>query len=309
MKRIRFDKKKIALSMLAVCCFFAIGWFDYATGTELRIFPLYFFPLIAVAWYLGKSCAILASLLATLLWVLAMYHGGRHYEHAYIWVVNTGMQSFTFIFISLMIVYLRQALSKEQHFSRTDLLTGLVNKRGLIDQTGPMVTLLHRQQRPVTLAYLDLDNFKKANDTLGHAYGDNLLRITSDIFLRSLRMCDICSRVGGDEFIILMPETTGQSAQIVLERIRLAIAVHESFQHIGVTASIGAINFNKAPICIEDLIIQADKIMYRVKGGGKNHVHIEYSENNQNDCAEPNSILHYPIPLRQPYNDSKATNT
>lgn len=126
----RFDKKKIAIFILAVCCLFAIGWIDYVTGTELRIFPLYFFPLIAVAWYTEKSLAIFASLLATFLWVSAMYLGGLHYEHAYIWVMNTLTQGITFIFITILIIHLRQALSKERRFSRTDLLTGLAKNAG-----------------------------------------------------------------------------------------------------------------------------------------------------------------------------------
>jgi len=288
MKRMHIDKKKIVIFIAAVFCLFAVGWIDYASGTELRIFPLYFFPLIAVAWYTEKSLAIIASLLATFLWVSAMYLGGRHYEHAYIWVVNTLTQGITFIFITILIIHLRQALSKERHFSRTDLLTGLVNKRGFIEQAGPMVTLLHRHRRPVTLAYFDLDNFKIANDTLGHAYGDDLLRTAAKIFLRSVRMSDICCRVGGDEFIVLMPETTVPSAYSVLERIRFDIAEHESFKRSGVTASIGAFNSNKAPAHIEKIISQADKVMYRVKGEGKNRVLIECSENNQDDHrAEP----------------------
>jgi diguanylate cyclase (GGDEF)-like protein len=122
---------------------------------------------------------------------------------------------------------------------------------------------------------MDLDNFKQVNDTRGHASGDDVLRKVGEILVSCLRTSDVAARVGGDEFVILLPDTTAESARIALEKIRARLAEAPDVQAFSVTASIGAVSYAQAPTDITVMIKAADELMYRVKGGGKDGIQIQ----------------------------------
>ena len=252
-----------------------IGLLDYLTGTELRIFPLYFLPLSLAAWYLDRGSSIFFSVLANLVWGVAILMHDPTYSHSYVWVINFLTQGSAFLVVSLMVESLRKSLHRERALSRTDPLTGLLNRRGLLEESERIVGLCHRQQRAITLAYLDLDNFKQANDTKGHDYGDMLLKAVASIFADCLRSTDVVGRIGGDEFAILLPETLSDDAWRVLERIRTTIADEPAFQACHVTASIGAVSYAHSPPELRTIIRAADNAMYEVKALMKNQVHVE----------------------------------
>lgn len=159
----------------------AIALADLLTGDEIRIFPLYFLPLTLVAWYFGRTVAIVASLLLTLVWLEVI------------------------------------------HMGRTDELTGLPNRRSFMEEGRGVVSLCRRHGWPATLAYVDLDNFKLANDRLGHEHGDAVLRRVAEVITTSLRRSDLTGRIGGDEFVVLLPETTPEGARETLEKVRRAM--------------------------------------------------------------------------------------
>lgn len=252
-----------------------IGIIDYRTGIEIRVFPLYFLPIVISSWFIGKSSAVFTAFLSSLAWAAAMYYGGRNYSRAYIWGINFLTQGTTFIVIALLVSYLRDALKRERSLSRTDSLTGLSNSRSFYEQAAGVLMLCNRNLRPVTLAYVDLDNFKHANDILGHLKGDELLRIVARVFSENLRSSDITARMGGDEFAILLPETTAQDAGTALEKIRHRLAQNPQFQVCSVTSSIGAVTYTQAPTDINVMIKAADELMYKVKANGKNYVLVE----------------------------------
>src|SRR5690606_16849596 len=119
-----------------------------------------------------------------------------------------------------------------------------------------------------------LDNFRQANDSLGHDHGDRLLKQVAGSLERSLRTSDICCRLGGDEFVVMLPETPIDQARQVLERVQRALAGEPLIRDAGITASIGAVYFPQAPAQIEPLVAEADQVMYRVKTSTKNRVEI-----------------------------------
>jgi diguanylate cyclase (GGDEF)-like protein len=252
-----------------------VGLVDHLSGTEIRVFPLYFLPLIPAAWVFGRTGAVSGSLLATFVWAASLYVAGRPYSHTYIWVINCVTQGVTFLVVSLLIAGLRKSLLRERILSSSDVLTGLANRHSFYTQAGIALALCQRSQKPVSLAYMDLDNFKQVNDTRGHASGDDVLRKVGEILVSCLRTSDVAARVGGDEFVILLPDTTAESARIVLEKIRARLAEAPDVQAFSVTASIGAVSYAQAPTDITVMIKAADELMYRVKGGGKDGIQIQ----------------------------------
>lgn len=133
----------------------------------------------------------------------------------------------------------------------------------------------HRAQRykhPLTLAYIDVDNFKTVNDRLGHTSGDKLLYIIAKTIQQQMRATDVIARMGGDEFVLLLPETGYEAAQVMIQRVRqqLLKAVHTQAFFVGF--SIGAVTFVHLPNSIETILEQADNLMYAVKKSGKNRL-------------------------------------
>lgn len=174
----------ILLSFVGVL---TVGLVDYFTGIEIRVFPLYFLPLMFAARYLGKNEAMGFVLLATITWMICMLLGGREYSHRYIWFINFFTQGSAFVLVTLLYSQLNTALQHEAAYSRTDALTGLSNSRSFYEQAGSVLRLCRRKNRPLTLAYIDLDNFKTANDTYGHAFGDEVLRKLAELLRKSFR--------------------------------------------------------------------------------------------------------------------------
>jgi len=136
-----------------------------------------------------------------------------------------------------------------------------------------------RYQRPLSLAIVDLDFFKKVNDTYGHAIGDEVLKAVSRIFGQSIRSTDLAARYGGEEFAVMMPETELNEALAFAEKIRGIVegdAVPTQAGPIQVTVSIGVGTVPHSRIrSAKELIIAADKALYRAKKNGRNQVQAE----------------------------------
>lgn len=177
--------------------------------------------------------------------------------------------------MTLLVSWLNAALQRERALSRTDALTGLNNSRSFYEQAGAVLSLCQRNMRPATLAYIDLDNFKRVNDTLGHQKGDELLQKAAQIMQQSLRASDVIARLGGDEFAVLLPESSAEEARIALDKVRSRITQAPQFQVCQVSPSIGAVNDSRAAMPLDDLIKAADDLMYQVKQRGKNAVQVQ----------------------------------
>jgi len=194
-------------------------------------------------------------------------HLGRAgaYWNAFINVVVAG--TFIYIFSELQALYRRQI-----DLSRRDPLTGLLNRRGFRELLTVETKRIARHHRPITLAYIDLDNFKSINDQYGHAAGDQLLVAVGQQIARRLRATDSLARLGGDELGILLPETDEAAARLVLNDIRQSLMLHGIEQGRGVTFSVGAVTFISADFSPASMIAMADEAMYTVKKAGKNNV-------------------------------------
>src|ERR1041385_9081462 len=200
-----------------------IGWLDYVTGVEIRLVPFYYLPLSMAAWKLGRRGAIVTAIICGAMWMESNYVAGRHYSTDGIALLNFFLQSTSFVIVGLLIATIRQSYQQAEELSRTDSLTRLLNARAFKDEAGRVLAIARRHKHEVTLAYIDLDNFKAVNDTLGHDKGDDLLRATADMLRKTLRGGDVIARIGGDEFVVLLPETGPAGAQPLLERLRASL--------------------------------------------------------------------------------------
>lgn len=132
-----------------------------------------------------------------------------------------------------------------------------------------MRTLCARHARPLTVVYMDLDNFKQVNDSRGHQEGDRLLQLVGRGLLGAVRTSDLAARLGGDEFGLLLPETGFKEAEVFIGRLRQSLdaKVNRTIWPIGY--SIGVVTFPTPPPDMETAIARADQLMYGVKSGGK----------------------------------------
>jgi len=166
-----------------------------------------------------------------------------------------------------------QLFEEKERQARIDITTGIYNRRGLLELGKREIDRAHRYERPLAALMIDIDNFKQVNDTHGHAIGDIVLKELADILKENIRTIDILSRYGGEEFVILLPETTPESAFEIAERLRKKVSYHvftpESLE-IHITISIGLAFSSGDNNGLNDLIKRADNAMYMSKGEGRN---------------------------------------
>ncbi len=163
---------------------------------------------------------------------------------------------------------------RAEHLARIDSLTSLYNRRGFMALAEPIWSTAVRNARPLILIMLDLDDFKKVNDQYGHDAGDQVLVETAHLLAKVCRTGDILSRWGGEEFMLLMPETNLEDACIFAERVRRSIEAQQITTTKGsilITASFG-IAARDQHLCLEELINEVDGYLYKSKHSGRNRV-------------------------------------
>jgi diguanylate cyclase (GGDEF)-like protein len=159
--------------------------------------------------------------------------------------------------------------------ARTDVLTGALNRRALYDEADREISRTARGGRPPCLLLMDIDDFKATNDTHGHAAGDLVLKRLVKQIKSTLRTQDLLARMGGEEFAVLLPETTLEFASVVAERIRLSLqSMSLTFAGVPcpISVSIGIAEVVSPGVSFESIVQRADAAMYAAKRGGKNRI-------------------------------------
>jgi diguanylate cyclase (GGDEF)-like protein len=171
---------------------------------------------------------------------------------------------------------LRRRNVELEHLSRTDLLTGLHNRRHFEDELARAHSAAIRHDEPFAVVLLDIDHFKRVNDTYGHAVGDDVLREFARRLADELRLQDTACRWGGEEFVILLPRTDIIGAAEVAERVRTSIgaAVLSDEYTIRVTVSGGCAEGPAASV--DEVLREADQQLYRAKNAGRDQIHWTY---------------------------------
>lgn len=187
------------------------------------------------------------------------------------------------IFLTLMadqmLAWWRMREERIHQLSRTDALTGLHNRRSILDLLEQELTRVRRKPAPLSVVILDLDHFKKVNDTWGHPMGDRVLQIAARVLRESVRESDHVGRYGGEEFMLILPDTRLADAMIVLERCRqqliAADVLTDSQDRLQITASFGLVCQDKTLLASQQLIQHADEALYAAKANGRNRIEVQ----------------------------------
>lgn len=266
-----------------------IGSMELSAGVVLLGGPVFGFIVLnrGVVWL-----AFLASLLLLVVLSYLSASGALPYAPLMKPATDTASQLFwtgsgwLFAFPHIVIIVLladqtlnwwRQREDTIRTMSRTDALTGIHNRRSIIEMLDKETARTHRHGPPLCTVLLDLDHFKRINDTWGHPMGDRVLTETATLLRNTVRQCDAVGRYGGEEFMILLPDTDLAGASALVERCRARLAslhiTSESGERIPVSGSFGLVcNQHYLAASAEALIKEADEALYRAKEGGRNRV-------------------------------------
>jgi diguanylate cyclase (GGDEF)-like protein/PAS domain S-box-containing protein len=173
-------------------------------------------------------------------------------------------------------IELRKSMEEQLRYIAThDELSGMPNRRHFLQQADLELNRCHRYSRPLSIFVVDLDHFKTVNDRHGHAAGDAVIQAFARLCERTLRRQDIAARVGGEEFAVLLPETSLEDACVLAERLRQKLAAQPldiEGKAILITASIGVMESAPSDTNILAMLARADKALYQAKEGGRNQV-------------------------------------
>lgn len=251
-----------------------IGLIDHLSGPDLAFSLFYFAVIVLVSWKTTLPCALAGALAISLVWLAAdWFTPGAPSTAILLW--NAVMRLAVLVGLGIIVYRLKSALGSERALARTDFLTGVLNARAFAEVAAVEISRARRYRRPVTVAYVDLDDFKKVNDRFGHTFGNDVLRNVASTIRHNLRDSDVVSRVGGDEFVVLLPETNRQDAEVVLTKLQAALSGTKLRDDVSITCSVGATVLHPPPPELDAVISLADALMYRAKNAGKNRLHLD----------------------------------
>jgi diguanylate cyclase (GGDEF)-like protein len=255
-----------------LCVILLLGWLDYVTGFEATFSFFYLIPVSIAAWYLGREFGLISAVVGIAIWLVSNYAAGERYTREIIRYWNALERLALFILIVFLLEEFKRALSHERLLANTDHLTGIPNRREFYFQLEKELALASRSSRPLTIAYMDVDSFKQINDRFGHMEGDAILRVIAQSVLAGIRKTDTVARLGGDEFAVMFPNTSQDSAMVIMSRVQGKLAGQMVNMKSRATFSIGVVTFDVPPVSVDELLYKADGAMYEVKSTGKDGV-------------------------------------
>jgi diguanylate cyclase (GGDEF)-like protein len=249
-----------------------IGALDYVTGTELSLDIFLLIPIFLVAWFVNWRMGSLLSIFGAIVWWFANAPTRATFATPFFFDVNVVERLGLFLLIVFLVSSLRNAFDYVEKLSRTDSLTELLNSRSFYDDARTELERARRFGHPLTVAFLDVDDFKSLNDEYGHAAGDEILRAIGVVIKRNVRGLDLAGRLGGDEFAILLAETGETQAREAIARLITELNEVIAERGYAITFSGGVVSPPDLPESVDDIIKRADEAMYVVKRSGKNTI-------------------------------------
>jgi diguanylate cyclase (GGDEF)-like protein len=257
--------------MLASILLGLIGVSNQLVGTQIGLAIFYLIPIILVTLDIGRGVGLVFSVVSSLAWLVADLHSGRDTLFPLLPYWNAAVRLGFFV----IVVVLLSAWKREKVNARVDVLTGMANRQAFIEVAGREIERCRRYAYPLTLGYVDCDEFKAVNDSRGHQEGDRLLRVIAQTLGAQLRAADFAARIGGDEFVVLIPDLSADLAGSALSRIREILQGAVESAGFPITFTIGVVTFERSPESIDEMILRADQLMYAGKEGGKNRMRRE----------------------------------
>jgi diguanylate cyclase (GGDEF)-like protein len=244
-----------------------VGLLDYWAGPDFSAALFYLIPVTLAAWWTGRRNGFLVSLAAAITWFLVdNLHTPAARPGPRLWneIAHLGFFAVT----ASLVCSLRVRIVREESLTRTDSLTGAANGRAFYEATHLELERARRTRRPVTVVFLDLDDFQQLNSRLGRGAGDRVLGLVANTLRARLRGSDVVGRLGADEFGLLMPETDGTGAAMVLARVRSVLHGETAQSGRPVSVSIGAATFLRPPD-VDEVVRYVDAQLTAAKNRGK----------------------------------------
>ena len=272
------SKGGLALAVtLSLALIALIGYLDVITG-QLAMSLFYLIPIVVIAWWHGNVAASGIAAWAAAVWLWSDVAVGAYEAHISYWNGFTRLIIFGAMgwFVGLLRTdriqmgrlnyQLSEALARESGLARRDQLTGLPNSRAFEEILSREIARSLREETPLGLGYIDLDNFKRVNDTKGHTEGDELLQRVGQALFLSIREEDYAARLGGDEFALILLRPDERTYEAVASRIYERIGeLAAGYPGLGFGATIGFVHFARAPRDSVTAVRVADEAMYAVK--------------------------------------------
>lgn len=269
----RTESSKLFGLSLAGALLVLVGLLDYLVGYEVGFALFYLFPVMLSTWAAGRWAGIGAATICALLWLVADFAAGQPYREPLSPFLNATMRLGIFLLVAHLVMVIKNVVEFERKNSRTDHLTGIANRRAFMEALGQERIRSTRFRHTFSLVYIDIDNFKKLNDNMGHRAGDEALCVVVEILKQSIRSVDLVGRIGGDEFAILLPECGRGAAAEVVTRCFAAISRETRARDWPIGLSVGVGIFKCDDRSAEEMLACADGAMYQSKSSGKNRIH------------------------------------
>ena len=270
----KIDAKRFYIEATVLACLGVplVGLLDYWTGYGLQVSILYLIPVFGAAWYCGLWPGVVVSVLTSIMSLLVDIQLGH--ANAGLWVSgwNAAMRLWLFFPVAYLASNLRAHLERERRFARLDPLTGILNGRAFSAEAERFIALSKRKTQPMTVVYIDLDDFKRVNDTQGHSGGDKILCAVANTLLKCTRPYDLVARLGGDEFCVLLPDTDSAEAKSFMAKASERLEQEANRSNWQVSFSVGVATFPVPPASVDVALGAADELMYQAKRSGKRQV-------------------------------------
>ena len=266
------QRSKTFLIIFGLAQFAAVMLVDRATSWEIETSIFYLLPISYFAWYFSSKTGIFTAFFSIVMWFAIDLLKGPHYSTVSVPYWNALISLLTYLVVIFIVADVKAIYRRERENSRLDFLTGMINQRGFYEALRRERERASRLNTPLTLAYVDLDNFKLVNDRFDHRTGDSVLAAVGQTLRRSIRDIDLAGRLGGDEFCLLLPNTDSAGARVLLEKVKEVLLGVMEASHWPVTFSIGAVTFLQPAQAAAEMINVADRVMYAAKTQGKNRI-------------------------------------
>lgn len=255
--------------------FLLVTLLEFFWGNEVLLVILYLPVITMMAIRVSLKRAIQFAFVCSFVWLaddifIASTEGPNSGE-LFLAIVHCA----AFTVIAIVVSRLKIALHNEFLKARYDFLTGLANMQMFYAQAESVLKDPRRTERPFSMIFIDCDNFKTVNDTLGHEEGNRVLKTVADELAAKTRQEDCTARFGGDEFVVLFPETNLHNSQIMLQKLRDGLLQRMSENNWPVTFSIGIVNFSRVPDELQSAVNIADELMYDCKKQSKNGIFVK----------------------------------
>ena len=262
-------------SSLVIFDTFALSFSLIVTGNlGSDVYLCYFLVVIIAAFWQDLRWSLAFALVISLVYGFLLFVAEKYDTELLLRIPFLFIASLFYGYFTQLISYERSRREKAEIEARKDYLTNLANRKAFDEQLRIEQERARRHSRPLSLLMVDVDNFKAVNDSLGHEWGDNVLRMIARTIATTIRQTDFAARYGGEEFVVILPETEVDNALRLGDRIRLAIRENPIATPRGlllVTVSIGA-SSNRITTSDRALDRDADQALYLAKRRGKDRV-------------------------------------